>query len=138
MLINDNKYKTTSLLGSSDDVRVDFQDIKTFSFQKFCDIESFSKIFPSQGNTFLKSITFPPAGVCVDDRRVSKHKHVRSLTFGRFVFNRLLEGGDVTEGAEKQDDFVLLVPDWSDLHEKPHRHPCDSQRESSFLRRVSY
>lgn len=45
-------------------------------------------------------------------------------TFGRFIFDWLLEGSDVTEGAKKQDDLVLLVPDWSDLHEEPNRHPC--------------
>lgn len=48
-------------------------------------------------------------------------------TFRRVILNRLLEGGDVTEGAEKQDNFVLLVPDWRDLHEKPNRHPCSTE-----------
>ncbi len=49
-------------------------------------------------------------------------------TFWRIVLDWLLEGGDVTEGAEKQDDFVLLVPDWSDLHEKPNWHPCSTKK----------
>lgn len=48
-------------------------------------------------------------------------------TFHRVVLDWLLEGGDVTEGAEKQDHFVLLVPDGSDLHEKPNWHPCGTR-----------
>lgn len=50
-------------------------------------------------------------------------------TFWRVILYWLLEGGDVTEGAEKQDDFVLLVSDWSNLHKKPNWHPCSTNRE---------
>lgn len=56
--------------------------------------------------------------------RWSSHILVDTPTFGRFIFNWLLEGSDVTEGAKKQDHLVLLVPDWSDLYEEPNRHPC--------------
>lgn len=49
-------------------------------------------------------------------------------TFGRVILNRLFEGGDVTEGAEKQDDFVLLISDWGNLYEKPNWHPCSKSR----------
>lgn len=47
-----------------------------------------------------------------------------SLTFGRIVFDWLFEGRDVTERAEKQHDFLLFVPNGSDLHEEPHRCSC--------------
>lgn len=57
-------------------------------------------------------------------------------TFGRFVFNWLLEGSDVTEGAEEEDDLVLLVPDWSNLHKEPDRRPCveDTSHQSGDQR----
>lgn len=47
-----------------------------------------------------------------------------SLTFGRIVFDWLFESRDVTERAEKQHDFLLFVPNGSDLHEEPHRCSC--------------
>lgn len=47
-------------------------------------------------------------------------------TFGGLVLDGPLEGRDVAEGAEKQDDFVPLVPDGRDLHEEPHRRPCSA------------
>lgn len=54
-------------------------------------------------------------------------------TFWWVILNWLFEGGDVTESAEKQDDLVLLVPDWSDLHKKPNWHPCSTNGEKISL-----
>lgn len=61
-------------------------------------------------------------------------------TFGRFVFDWLLEGSDVTEGAEEEDDLVLLVPDWSNLHQEPDRRPCveDTSHQSGDQRNASW
>lgn len=70
--------------------------------------------------------------------------HIQSAkvppTFRRLILDWLLEGGDVAEGAEEEDHFVLLVPDGSDLHKEPHGQPCGrepsggatSQREASL------
>lgn len=60
-------------------------------------------------------------------------------TFRRLIFYWLLEGGDVTEGAEEEDHFVLLVPDWSDLHKEPNRQPCGRvNREASWGTKISH
>lgn len=48
-------------------------------------------------------------------------------TFGRLILDWLLEGGDVAEGAEEEDHFVLLVPDWSDLHKEPDGQACGAE-----------
>lgn len=52
------------------------------------------------------------------------HILVDTPTFGRLIFDWLLEGSDVTEGAKEQDNLVLLVPDRGNLYEEPNRHPC--------------
>lgn len=44
-------------------------------------------------------------------------------TFARVVLNRLLECSYVTERAKEQNHLILLIPDRSDLHKKPHGRP---------------
>lgn len=44
-------------------------------------------------------------------------------TFGRIIFDGLFKGCDVTECAQKQDHFLLFVPNGSNLHKKPNRRP---------------
>lgn len=69
---------------------------------------------------------------------VQSLKSVKSPpTFGSLILDWLLEGGDVAEGAEKQDDFVLFVPDRSNLHKEPHRHPCSAEDSSHMTNRGS-
>lgn len=48
-----------------------------------------------------------------------------TLTFCGFVFDGLLEEGDVFKRAEEQNHLVVLVPDGSHLHVEPHGTSCE-------------
>lgn len=45
-------------------------------------------------------------------------------TFSCFIFNRLFEKCDVSEGAEKQHHFVIFISDRGHLHVKPYWCSC--------------
>lgn len=54
-------------------------------------------------------------------------KNVNCLTSSWFIFNRLFEKCDVSEGTEEKHHLVIFISDWSDLHVKPYWCSCRKQ-----------
>lgn len=44
-------------------------------------------------------------------------------TSSGFILDGLLEDGDVFERAQEQDNLVILIPDWCNLHIEPYWCP---------------
>lgn len=54
------------------------------------------------------------------------------ITFGFFTLERLLEGGDVTESAQEENDDVPLVFNGRYLQQQPQRRTCSPDNDQLY------
>jgi hypothetical protein len=61
-----------------------------------------------------------------------KKKKMAGITFGFFTLERLLEGGDVTESAQEENDDVPLVFNGRYLQQQPQRRTCSPDNDQLY------
>ena len=55
------------------------------------------------------------------------------FTFGFFTLERLLEGCDVTESAQEENDDVPLIFNGCYLQQQPQRRTCNSDNDQLYV-----
>lgn len=61
-----------------------------------------------------------------------KKKKTDAITFWFFTLERLLEGGDVAESAQEEDDDVSLIFNGRYLQQQPQRRTCVSPITTNY------